>query len=419
MATGTLARVTFDVRAVSWPAESRSPGLSSWMTSTSLWSLSAARSESPMKSATMGSTRPLTSITSIAWVAAGWEWTGAAMVNSTPVKKDAIASVLRAGRALIDGLRDGKELVDPARFCSQSRLVIVAGKGGVGKTTVTAALAVMAARAGLRTLIIEVEGKTGLGAAFGRGELSYDEIELAERIRARTLTPDQALLEYLEDHGMRRLSKRLTNTGFLDVVATAAPGIKDILVLGKVKQLERAGEADLVVLDAPAAGHAVTFLTSARGLLDAVRVGPVRTQAEEVLELLTDPARCQVLLVTLPEETPVNEAVETAARLRERVGVHIGGIVVNGLYPAVSGLDSAAALLEDVPADEAEALLAAATFRRARHELQQEQLGRLAENLDLPQLHLPFLFSPELGPSDIDALAAALSEAVGVFETVS
>ena len=309
--------------------------------------------------------------------------------------------------------------MDPARFCSQSRLVIVAGKGGVGKTTVTAALAVMAAEAGLRTLIVEVEGKSGLGAAFGRGELSYDEVELAQQVRARTVTPDQALLEYLEDHGMRRLSKRLANTGFLDVVATAAPGIKDILVLGKVKQLERAGEADLIVLDAPAAGHAVTFLTSARGLLDAVRVGPVRTQAEEVLELLTDPARCQVLLVTLPEETPVNEAVETAARLRERVGVHIGGIVVNGLYPAVSGLDSAAALLEDVPADEAEALLAAATFRRARHELQQEQLGRLAENLDLPQLHLPFLFSPELGPPEIDELAAALAKAVGALETAA
>ncbi|TMK86707.1 MAG: ArsA family ATPase [Actinobacteria bacterium] len=418
MATGTLARVTFDVRAVSWPAESRSPGLSSWMTSTSLWSLSAALSESPMKSATMGSTRPLTSITSIAWVAAGWEWTGAAMANSTPVKKDAIASVLRAGRALIDGLRDGKELVDPARFCSQSRLVIVAGKGGVGKTTVTAALAVMAARAGLRTLIVEVEGKTGLGAAFGRGELSYDEIELAERIRARTLTPDQALLEYLEDHGMRRLSKRLTNTGFLDVVATAAPGIKDILVLGKVKQLEREGDVDLIVLDAPAAGHAVTFLQSARGLLDAVRVGPVRTQAEQVQELLADPARCQVLLVTLPEETPVNEAVETADRLRERVGVHLLGIVVNGLYPPMRGIESAAALLEGVPADEAEPLRAAAAFRQSRNELQREQLGRLREGLALPQLRLPFLFSPELGPAEISGLADALTDSVGALETV-
>ena len=182
--------------------------------------------------------------------------------------------------------------MDPARFCSQSRLVIVAGKGGVGKTTVSAALAMMAAKAGLDTLIVEVEGKTGLGAAFGRGELSYDEVELAERVRARTITPDQALLEYLEDHGMRRLSKRLSNTGFLDVVATAAPGIKDILVLGKVKSLEEGGTADLIIVDAPAAGHAVTFLLSARGLLDAVRVGPIRKQAQDVVELLSDPARC-------------------------------------------------------------------------------------------------------------------------------
>ena len=309
--------------------------------------------------------------------------------------------------------------MDPARFCSQSRLVIVAGKGGVGKTTMTAALAVMAAGAGLRTLIVEVEGKTGLGTAFGRGELSYDEAELAEGIRARTITPDQALLEYLEDHGMRRLSKRLTNTGFLDVVATAAPGIKDILVLGKVKQLEREGDADFIVLDAPAAGHAVTFLQSARGLLDAVRVGPVRTQAEQVQEMLTDPARCQVLLVTLPEETPVNEAVETAARLRERVGVHLLGIVVNGLYPPVRGLDDAAELLGQVPADEAEPLRAAAAFRQSRNELQRDQLARLADGLDLPQLRLPFLFSPELGPREIDVLATALADAVGALETAS
>ena len=309
--------------------------------------------------------------------------------------------------------------MDPARFCSQSRLVIVAGKGGVGKTTVTAAMALMAAGAGLRTLIIEVEGKTGLGAAFGRGELSYDEVELAQRVRARTITSDQALLEYLEDHGMRRLSRRLSNTGFLDVVATAAPGIKDILVLGKVKQLERAGGADLVLLDAPAAGHAVTFLQSARGLLDAVRVGPVRSQAEDVQELLTDPARCQVLLVTLPEETPVNEAVETAHRLRDRVGVHLLAVVVNGLYPPVNGLEAAPALLAELPADEAEPLRAAAAFRRSRNELQQEQLARLGNGLDLPQLHLPFLFSPELGPTEIQALAGAFTAAVGALETAS
>ena len=124
------------------------------------------------------------------------------------------------------------------------------------------------------------------------------------------------------------------SSGALDVVATAAPGIKDILLLGKVKQLEREGVADLIVLDAPAAGHAITFLQSARSLLDTVSVGPINAQARDVLELLEDHRRCQVVLVTIPEETPVNEAVETAFSLEDRVGIGLGPIVVNGVYPA-------------------------------------------------------------------------------------
>ncbi|MGH9192721.1 MAG: ArsA-related P-loop ATPase, partial [Acidimicrobiales bacterium] len=235
--------------------------------------------------------------------------------------------------------------MDPEQFFGASRLVIVAGKGGVGKTTVSAALAHAAALAGLSTLIVEVEGRTGLPAMFGQGELSYDEVVLspgggpdgAADVRARTLTADAALLEYLRDHGLSRLSKRLVSSGALDVVATAAPGIKDILLLGKVKQLERAGAADLIVLDAPAAGHAIAFLQAARSLLDTVSVGPINAQARDVLELLEDHRRCQVMLVTIPEETPVNEAVETAFSLEDRVGVGLGPIVVNGVVPDIPG----------------------------------------------------------------------------------
>ena len=214
--------------------------------------------------------------------------------------------------------------MDLERFCATSRVVIVAGKGGVGKTTVTAALATAAARTGMSVLIVEVEGKSGLAACFGEAPLTYEEAELRPRVRARTLTPDDALLEYLDDHGMRRISRRLSRSGALDVVATAVPGMRDILVLGKVKQLERAGVADLIVLDAPAAGHAVSFLMSARGLLDAVKVGPIQRQAADVVEMLSDPARCQVMLVTLPEETPVNELVDTAYAVEDRAGVALG-----------------------------------------------------------------------------------------------
>jgi anion-transporting ArsA/GET3 family ATPase len=272
----------------------------------------------------------------------------------------------------------------------------------------------MAARAGRSALIVEVEGKSGIGTVFGRREaLTYEETMLhggggpggEADVRARTLTPDDALLEYLEDHGMRRVSKRLANSGALDVVSTAVPGIKDILVLGKVKQLERAGAADLIVLDAPAAGHAVTFLTSASGLLDAARVGPIRAQAADVVELLSDPARCQVVLVTLPEETPVNEVVETAYALEDRVGIKLGPLVVNGVYPRLAlPSDRAAGLPAEVAA--------AAEFRRARQDLQAAQLARLAEALPLPQLRLPFLFTPEVGPTELEVLASSLAAGV-------
>src|SRR5215475_9807647 len=139
--------------------------------------------------------------------------------------------------------------MEVAHFCSTSHVVIVAGKGGVGKTTVTAALATTAARAGLDVLIVEVEGKSGLPAMFGAPALGYEEQPLGDHIRARFLTPDAALIDYLVTHGLRRISKRLAASGALEVVATAVPGMKDILVLGKVKSLEEQRDADRIIVD--------------------------------------------------------------------------------------------------------------------------------------------------------------------------
>ncbi|MBK5287336.1 MAG: AAA family ATPase [Acidimicrobiia bacterium] len=302
-----------------------------------------------------------------------------------------------------------------AHFCSTSRVVIVAGKGGVGKTTVAATLAVAAARSGLRVLIVEVEGKSGLSTAFNRPALGYEEQELAPGIRGRTLTPDAALRDWLAGNGLKRISKRLVQSGALDVIATAVPGMKDILVLGKVKSLEQSGTADLIIVDAPAAGHALTFLTSAHGLLDAVAVGPVRKQAADVVEMLSDPQRCQVILVTLPEETPVNEAVDTAFAIEDRVGVRLGPMIVNGCYPDLDlpdGSATAAAAQADaemidvfVSDREAHDLAAAAAFRAERTAIQVVQADRLAERLPLPQIRLPFIFTSELGFSEIETLA--------------
>lgn len=309
-----------------------------------------------------------------------------------------------------------------------SRVVIVAGKGGVGKTTVTAALALAAARQGLDPLIVELEGKSGLASMFGQEPLDYEEVVLADgaatgggEVRARTLTPDDALIEYLDDAGLGRLSKRLVSSGVVDMVSTAVPGLRDIVVLGKVKQIEQRmanhdeSAPDLIIIDAPAAGHAITFLRSARGLLDAVRVGPIQAQARDVQAMLSDGRRTQVVLVTLPEETPVNELVETAYSLEDEVGVSLGPVVVNGLYPEIDGLDTDPAEAADgagtsLRKGEAATLAEAAGFRRHRIALQAEQLARLDESLPLPQVRLPFLFEAELDPAGLGLLADAVLE---------
>ncbi len=306
-------------------------------------------------------------------------------------------------------------------FCSTSHVFIVAGKGGVGKTTVTAALAVAAAGAGLSVLIVEVEGKSGLASMFDKPALTYDEGPLGDGIVARTLTPDAALVDYLVSHGLKRISKRLASSGALDVVATAVPGMRDILVLGKVKAIEESRAADLIILDAPAAGHAVSFLLSPRGLLDAVKVGPVNKQASDVVRLLSDPARCQVLLVTIPEETPVNELVDTAYAIEDKVGVALGPVIVNGCYDplhggaqaSIDGVCLDAQVLDRFVSDrEAGDLVRAAAFREERHALQVEQAERLSQMLPLPQIPLPFLFTAEIHRHELDVLAASLTRGV-------
>jgi arsenite-transporting ATPase len=256
----------------------------------------------------------------------------------------------------------------------------------VGKTTVTAVLARAAANSGLRVLVVELDGKPALS-------------RLVPGLRVISVTASASLAEYLESHGLKRVAKRLSTSGVIEVVSTAAPGIDDIVVLGKLKQLERNGEYDLVVVDGPAAGHAISFLRSARSLLDTVRSGPIRSQAREVLEMLSDPERSQVVLVTLPETTPVNELIETAYSLEERVGVQLGPVVVNGV-------DEGPPLRTDksTPAS----LAAAAAFRTERRALHARELARLRDSLAIDQILLPDVVAAGLDADHVEQLAEQL-----------
>jgi anion-transporting ArsA/GET3 family ATPase len=291
----------------------------------------------------------------------------------------------------------------------------------------------MAAGAGRSVLIVELEGKSGITGAFGMAEdLDYEEVELRAAngpqdgaIRARRITPDDALVEYLEDHGLKRVSKRLVSSGVVDVVSTAIPGIRDVLVLGKVKQLEREQLADLIVVDAPATGHAITFLTSAAGLVNAARGGPLRSQAQDVVDLLSDPSRCRVILVTLPEDMPVSETIESAFTLEDKAGVQLGPVIVNACDPEPVGLELPVAEVVTPESAEAahldpahlEALEAARQFRLERHSISAEQITRLARELPLAQLLLPVIEGDTIGPAETDTLAAALADALAGMVT--
>ncbi len=267
-------------------------------------------------------------------------------------------------------MADSEQLVSTQLLATP--VVIVAGKGGVGKTTVTAVLARVAATLGRRVLVVELDGKPTLS-------------ELVPDLPVRHISAADSLEEYLQDHGFRRIAKRLAATGVIDVVSTASPGIDDLVVLGKIKQLERSGEWDSIIVDGPAAGHAITFLTSAAGLRDAVRSGPVRSQADDVLELLSDAERCQIVLVALPEATPVNELIETAAAIRDRVGARLGPVVLNqcDLGPTPPAAD-AVSWAARAPAVERQAAAAAAAFRRERLAAQAVEHERLRAHVDQP-----------------------------------
>jgi arsenite-transporting ATPase len=291
---------------------------------------------------------------------------------------------------------------NPLRSLTAASVVVVAGKGGVGKSTVTAVVARAAARSGKRVLVVELDGKPAIDDLLPARE--------GESLQVVHLSAPDALEEYLNDHGFKRIAKRLNRTGVIDMIGTAAPGIDDVVVLGKIKQFERSGDYDLVVVDGPAAGHAVTFLTSASGLADAVRGGPIKQQADDVLELLTDADRCQVVLVALPETTPVNETIETAYALEDDVGIRLGPIVVNGVDDGAALPDehAAAAALEGRDDDVVRALAVAARYRRSRRAMEAEALDRLAAGLPLGRITIPALPVAGLSADDIDVLADRL-----------
>jgi anion-transporting ArsA/GET3 family ATPase len=306
--------------------------------------------------------------------------------------------------------------------------VVVTGKGGVGKTTVAAALGLIAARAGKRTVICEVAEQERLAGLFGVDESGHEERELAPGLHSISVDPERAKEEWLRYQlKSGTLAGVLSGSSLFRYLSAAAPGLSELVTIGKVwdlAQLERrtgGSVFDLAIVDAPATGHGIAMLRAPSTYAGVARVGPIRRQALKIDGFLRDPRRTGVVVVALPEEMPVNETFELERRLRAEMDMAIDRAVVNGLYPERftgaeakrlrdaarshntdrSGAGRARPLAHD-------GAVRAALAEHERMRGQRAQLRRLRRGLEAPVSTLPFLFEPELGLDQLDELARRL-----------
>jgi anion-transporting ArsA/GET3 family ATPase len=307
------------------------------------------------------------------------------------------------------------------------KLLFVTGKGGVGKTTVASALALLASQHGKRVLICEVDAKGDVAGFYETSPTSFQEREVLPGLFAMTMDTEASLREYL------KLQLRIPVVGRIgplakafDFVATAAPGVREILTVGKFCYEVRERHYDLVVVDAPASGHIIGQLAAPQAINSLVKVGLIRSQTDWMLEILSDPRRTGLVAVCTPEEMPVSETIDLAARVRNETTVQLSAVVANRVLPELFGRQEEAVfdtlggpgplarLTELVGGDAAPAFDAArlaVTMRRTRT----THLDRLRQGIDsaVPLLYLPYLFTRSHGLRTTRQVAASLGEELG------
>ena len=228
---------------------------------------------------------------------------------------------------------------------SGQKLWIVTGKGGTGKTTVAAALGIKAAEEGKKVLLVETHRLTHLGKLFGVGTVGYEATRVGPNLSLLQINQEDAFEEYvLQQVRFKFLYDTVFNNRFVRHFIDGAPGLAELLTIGKIWALveEKGSKSgknayDLVIVDAPSTGHGLSLLTISQVVVDAVRVGPLHSKAKAILDLLRNPLKTILWLVTLAEEMPVNEAVEMAAKISRDAKMQLGPVVINAVWPDILG----------------------------------------------------------------------------------
>jgi hypothetical protein len=304
----------------------------------------------------------------------------------------------------------------PSPTLLDRRLVIVTGKGGVGKSTVSAALALLAARAGKRVLVCEVNAQERVAPLLGASPSGATAGEVLPGLFTVNVTPHEAMREYgLMVLKFRTIYDAVFENRLVRYFLRVVPSLAELVVLGKILHETKAEERgrprwDLVIVDAPATGHAVQLLRVPAALVDTVPGGPLRHDAEWMQALLVDPVRTALAIVTLPEEMPVNEAIELDAQVRGVLGIHRGALFVNAMPATRFTAEEAARLagLAEEPPPVGPAARAA-RLQVLRAEQSARYLERARAALDLPATVIPFVPEPRWGRAAIELVAAAIA----------
>ena len=295
------------------------------------------------------------------------------------------------------------------------RLVLVTGKGGTGKTTVAAALGLVAARNGKRTVVCEVAEQERLADIFGADELGHNERELAPGLFGISIDPEKAKEEWLR-HQLRSgaLAGLLGKSPIFQYLTAAAPGLAEVVTMGKIWELAqlkrrtaKAAPYDLVIVDAPATGHGLALLRAPRTFADIAKVGPIKNHAETIHSFTADPKVTAIVAVALAEEMPVNETMDLEERLAGDMGMELSAVLVNGVLPErFSGADAEAmTAAEDAGSPAAREAITAALRAHERARSQRSQVARLKRGIEAPVSTLPFLLTPEVGLEDLESLS--------------
>jgi hypothetical protein len=303
------------------------------------------------------------------------------------------------------------------------RLLFVSGKGGVGKTVATAALALYAFRRRKRVLVVELSSYGRIRELLGGPPPGPEPAEIQPHLELVRIEPRRALEDFLESVlPVRALRQRLLASHSFSILTAAAPGIEEFLVLAKIAELEgmrvglrRRPRYDLVLVDAPATGHSLPLLSTARTLMEMMPIGPIGKMADEVNQLLGDARRSAAVIVTLAEEMAVNETIEIRAGLARSGAIAVGPVLVNALWPA-RFTDEEAQWLTGSAADPSDPLIAAGRYHLERRRRAEEQIARIRAELGVEPVALPFVVNATLDRPHLRRLVAALESAIPPIE---